>query len=121
MFSNFHNIYLLENAEDFLFYRAFDRFDKETPEFHQNLYWSKVPSDKDRKLFPGRHNFEGWIGSGNDANSVWADPKLADPSSGLYELAEDSPAWDLGIQQIQLDNFGIQEGVKLFYKKDFMK
>ena len=56
--------------------------------------------------------------TGIDTNSIWADPKLLDPSTGKYVLGIDSPALGLGIQQIQLDNFGIQKNVNLFYKKN---
>ena len=41
--------------------------------------------------------------------SKWANPKFSDPYSNKYELAEDSPALELGIKQINLDNFGIQK------------
>ena len=53
-----------------------------------------------------------------DTNSIWADPKLLDPSTGKYVLGIDSPALGLGIQQIQLDNFGFQENVYLFYNQN---
>ena len=38
----------------------------------------------------------------------WTDPKFLDAEARDYQLAEDSPAHDMGIQQIRLDNFGIQ-------------
>ena len=51
----------------------------------------------------------GSVGPGyNDAGSIWANPKL-DPEARLYSLADDSPVWDLGLEQIQMDNFGIQK------------
>lgn len=50
-------------------------------------------------------------GSGKDPRSVWADPRLGDPQHGDYALGPDSPALNLGIQQITLDNFGIQNTV----------
>ena len=38
----------------------------------------------------------------------WTDPKFLDAEARDYQLAEDSPAHDMGIQQIRLDNFGVQ-------------
>ena len=46
--------------------------------------------------------------SGNDSGSVWQDPLFEDPSTHQYILSEDSPAWDLGIEQVDLDNIGVQ-------------
>ena len=38
----------------------------------------------------------------------WTDPKFLDAEARDYQLAEDSPAHGMGIQQIRLDNFGVQ-------------
>ena len=39
---------------------------------------------------------------------VWVNWQLVVAQSRIYQLSDDSPVWDLGIQQIQLENFGIQ-------------
>ena len=39
-YTNSHNIYLLDDAEDFTFGRRWDRYYDEAPFFHHNLYWS---------------------------------------------------------------------------------
>ena len=69
-------------------------------------------------MFPSGLDWSEWMQSGISSNSVWADPDLLDPSSGQYVLAQGSPALGLGIQQIQLGNFGIQAGVALLYKNN---
>ena len=116
-YSNFNNIYLLENSAGMSFYKGNDRFDQDSPDFYKNLYWSQDPNDINSKSFPFGLNFNEWTKTGNDSMSEWANPQLEDPSSGLYTLGPNSPAFGLGIKQIQLDNFGLQKNVKLFYKK----
>ena len=64
------------------------------------------------KIFPDEKNWSEWIASGNDSASIWADPLFEDPYNRKYSIAENSPAWSLGIKQIQLDNFGIQSILK---------
>ena len=111
-YSHIQNIYLLDTIdEDTAFGNNFDTF--ENTVYSQNLYWS--PQDPQSSLYfsitPGNKKevtWQEWNAEGRDVDSVWADPKFADSDNGLYTLANDSPAFDLGIQQIDLDNFGIQ-------------
>ena len=56
--------------------------------------------------------WEEWIQSGNDSSSLWANPQFQNPNEGLYVLEEQSPAWSLGIKQIELNNFGVQDASK---------
>jgi len=115
--SSFNNIYLFENSEDFEVYKKADRTSLNETDFHKNLYWSPNEQEKNSTIFPGYLNWSDWKNlTGNDVDSVWADPLLQDPSSGLYNLGKDSPAWNLGMTQIQ-DNFGIEKNITLFYKK----
>ena len=107
-YTNYRNIYFLDNADDLSFSRPADRFYDGTPEFHHNLYWSLKNGDISVAMFPDKKTWEEWKINGNDTASLWEDPKFQDPQSRIYQLGEDSPAWDLGIQQILLDNFGIQ-------------
>ena len=107
--SNFNNIYLLDNADGFGFYNNWDLFGEPYVEFARNLYWSLSPQDKGKKMFPYRQDWNGWIMSGNDTNSLWSDPLFEDAASRVYILAENSPAWDLGIQQIDTSNYGVQK------------
>ena len=76
--------------------------------FYNNLYWSQQVGDETKAMFPDTMTWDEWVLAGNDSISVWADPLFLDPASGQYLLKENSPAWDLGIEQIRLDNFGIQ-------------
>ena len=111
-YSNSHNIYFLEHADGLNFGRSWDRFYDEAPDFHHNLYWSNKEEDRTKALFPDKLSWDEWISTGNDSASLWADPLFLDPSSGQYILSETSPAWGLGIQQIRLDNFGVQGNIK---------
>ena len=115
--SNYNNIYLFEDVVDLHLAKKGHRFDNgNSPAFHQNIYWSRI-GGLDTALFPGNLNWTDWSQLGNDVNSVWTDPKLVNPSPGQYVLAPDSPALAMGIKQIQLDNFGIEKNVSLFFKK----
>lgn len=78
------------------------------PDFHDNIYWTLNPGDEELNKFPDNLNWYEWQASGNDSGSVWQDPLFEDPSTHRYILTEDSPAWDLGIQQVDLDNIGVQ-------------
>ena len=121
-YTNSHNIYYLDNAKDFALGRDWDRFydplrPNDTVIFHHNLYYSAARTDDLHLMkFPGGTKQNPWIwpqwvssDSGQDEYSKWANPKFSDPYSNKYELAEDSPALELGIKQINLDNFGIQK------------
>ena len=77
----------------------------------------KQASDEFAELFPDKLTWNEWTLSGNDSNSLWADPKFLDAYSEIYVLDEDSPAWDLGIKQIELNKFGVQETLK--YKIEY--
>ena len=111
-YSNYQNIYLLENADDLQFGRSWDRFYEQAPDFHHNLYWSNQEGDKSHVMFPDKLNWDEWVGTGNDSASLWADPLFVDPSSSEYVLSESSPALEIGIQQIRLDNFGVQGKIR---------
>ena len=49
---------------------------------------------------------------GNDTESLWTDPMFVDLKNGDYTLKPESPALEMGFNQIILDNFGVQEKVK---------
>jgi len=117
-YSNHHNIYLIENTTGLSFYRNHHTFDQETSHFYQNLFWTPTPADKEVKMFPFGLDWYEWKETGIDIDSYWADPEFQEPSSGLYVLGDMSPAWELGIHQIQLGNFGIQDSATLFYKTE---
>ena len=85
------------------------RYFEESPNFHDNIYWSNVPGAREKKKFPDNLNWYEWQAGGNDTGSLWQNPLFEDADAHIYVLAEDSPAWDLGIQQVDLDGIGIQE------------
>ena len=115
-YENYHNIYLLDDMDDFTFGRSSDRYFDLPPNFHHNIYWSTIPDAKEKRKFPDNLNWYEWQASGNDTGSLWENPLFEDADAHIYILAEDSPAWELGIQQIDLDNIGIQDYGK--YEKD---
>ena len=60
-----------------------------------------------------------WIdlqAAGNDSGSLWQDPLFVDPATHNYALTEGSPAFDLGIEEIEVDNIGVQS-IGKYYKK----
>ena len=111
-YENSRNIYLMDNLNGFTFGRSWDRYFEQPPDFHNNLYWSLVPGDEELPKFPDSLNWYEWQTSGNDSGSLWEDPLFEDPAAHRYILTRDSPAWDLGIQQVDLDNIGILVGGK---------
>ena len=120
-YENARNIYLLENMDDFVFSKSSYRYYNMPPDFHHNIYWSMVPGDEELPKFPylpepqsEYQNWYEWQATGNDSQSLWQDPLFEDPAAHRYILTPDSPAWNLGIQQIDLDNFGIQAEGKYF-------
>ena len=122
-YENARNIYLLENMDDFVFSKSSYRYYNMPPDFHHNIYWSMVPGDEELPKFPylpepqsEYQNWYEWQATGNDSQSLWQDPLFEDPAAHRYILTPDSPAWNLGIQQIDLDNFGIQAEGKYLKK-----
>ena len=111
-FNNHLNIYYFENTEDFHLYHPYNFFDERSV-FTDNLYWSLVPEDESKGLFPPDDLSFGELPP-EDRNQ-WADPEFSGPEFHNYLLAEGSPALAMGIQQIRLDNFGIQGDRKPFY------
>jgi hypothetical protein len=117
-YENQRNIYLLDDIEDFEFARSWDQFYDLAPEFHHNLYWSLAPGDaKDAKIYPGKQTWYEWQDSGNDTDSIWQDPLFEDPLNHVYILKENSPARDMGIVQIELDNFGPENDTSFIKEK----
>ena len=85
------------------------RYFESSPNFHDNIYWSNVPGAREKSKFPDYLNWYEWQASGNDTGSLWQNPLFEDADAHIYVLAEDSPAWDLGIEQIDLDGIGVQD------------
>ena len=61
----------------------------------------------DHSIPPNDIKFSNLSSVGSVGNQ-WKDPKFFDAEARNYQLAEDSPAHEMGIEQIRLDNFGIQ-------------
>ena len=102
--------------DDFTFGKNGDRYYDMSPDFHHNIYWSLGAGDEELPKFPDKLNWYEWQATGNDSESLWEDPLFEDASTHRYIMTENSPAWDLGIQQIDLDNIGIQETGKYMRK-----
>ena len=73
------------------------------------MYWSPISGDKEKNAFPDGQDWTGWQQSGNDSASLWKDPMFEDAANHNYALTPESPAWGLGIQQIDQNNIGIIE------------
>ena len=110
-FHNHHNIYYFDNTEDMTMYKRNNFFDDRSV-FSDNLYYSLDPEDEFKGMFPPSDlPFSEFPSEG----SRWADPGFMYPEAHVYLLPEDSPALQMGIQQIRLDNFGIQADKRPFY------
>lgn len=69
-----------------------------------NVYWDYSGRPV---VFPGKRTLAEWQQSGQDAGSVVADPKFADPAARDFRLTPDSPALALGIRSIDPSKMGV--------------
>jgi hypothetical protein len=69
---------------------------------NHNLYWDVrgIP------IQPAGKSWEMWQASGQDTESVIADPMFADPASGNFKLSPRSPAWKMGWKAIDMSTVG---------------
>lgn len=75
--------------------------------FNDNVYWSADGNSASHLLvFAGNLSWAAWRATGNDTNSVIADPLLSDPVAGNYTLLPGSPALARGFQQLPYANAG---------------
>lgn len=70
---------------------------------NDNCYWDA----SDREIRFKDQTFEAWQESGQDRDSVIADPLFADIEDRDFRLAEDSPALTLGFKPIDLSQSGL--------------
>jgi hypothetical protein len=68
--------------------------------------WGK---EVDSNLFPNEKALKKAQDNGTDVNSVFGNPMFEDPKHGNYTLAENSPAFKIGFQNIPMDKFGVQK------------
>ena len=73
---------------------------------HKHITKTSRENDKNQPLFPGKTNWSEWQNGGNETGSLWQDPMFEDPSNHRYVLKPESPAWALGIQQVDFDKIG---------------
>ncbi|MBQ6248406.1 MAG: right-handed parallel beta-helix repeat-containing protein [Kiritimatiellae bacterium] len=90
---------------DFVFHPDHVRKLRKTIECDWNLYFNPHLKRKDARFGPDL-TFEEWQARGEDVNSVWADPKFADPAAHDFALSPDSPALKLGFRPIDLSTVG---------------
>jgi hypothetical protein len=83
-------------------------------EWDRNLLWSDVGLFRMAvhwiRTRPSRTEvltLADWRALGFDRHSVFADPLFQDAARGDYRLRPDSPAFALGIQQVEMDGFGL--------------
>ena len=69
---------------------------------NHNLYWDA----RGNPIRPAGKSWEDWKASGQDTESVIADPLFGDPASGNFKLSPRSPAWKLGWKAIDMSTVG---------------
>jgi len=111
-YHNTRNIYLLDNVKDFSMGRPWDQYHSQAPVFQNNMYWSPEDGSMENPMFPEHQNWIQWQQGGNDSGSLWVDPLFRDPQAGDYSLYPESPAWLLGIEEIDTENIGPRESMK---------
>ena len=117
---NHLNIYFFDNTEDMRLYEKYNFFDERSV-FRDNLYYSLNPEDEFKvpwvyKESKSSSYLQGMFPPDDlpfsalppSEGNRWADPLFLEPGAHDYQLASESPALEMGIQQIRLDNFGIQ-------------
>ena len=70
--------------------------------FTHNLYWDA----RGYPIRPATRSWDEWKASGQDVDSIVADPLFADPAAGNFALAPNSPARKLGFQPIDMSTVG---------------
>jgi len=70
--------------------------------FDRNLYWNA----SGRPVLFGNQTFAKWQASGQDQNSLIADPLFADPERGDFRLRPESPASRIGFKSWDLSKVG---------------
>jgi hypothetical protein len=70
----------------------------------RNLYWRTDGKDYE---FAGKSR-AGWLASGQDAGSVFADPRFVDPENGDFDLPADSPVFQIGFQPFDYGKAGVE-------------
>jgi parallel beta-helix repeat protein len=69
---------------------------------NHNIYWDA----RGNPMRPAGKSWDEWKASGQDTDSVIADPMFADPSAGNFKLSPRSPAWKLGWKAIDMSTVG---------------
>jgi hypothetical protein len=70
--------------------------------FDQNLYWNA----SGRPVLFGDKTLAQWQGTGQDKNSIIADPLFKDPMKGDFRLRQGSPAFQVGFEPWDLTAVG---------------
>lgn len=103
------NIFYYTNPESELIHNVptwtFDAIEKSD----YNLFFCKGGGKMKITGIPEVETFEQWQRKGLDFHSVVADPLFVDPEHDNYMLKENSPAFKLGFQQIDVSSVGVEE------------
>jgi parallel beta-helix repeat protein len=75
----------------------------------RNLYWDA----RGEPVTFANHTLEEWREEKHDSNSIIADPGFARPNSYDFRLRQDSPAFRLGFQRIDVTSAGTRESAGL--------
>jgi hypothetical protein len=80
-----------------------------TGTFQSNTYYVNASFEDPNKAlqFPGSLNRTEWQHTGQDLQSVLANPQITDPANGNFTLAGGSPSLALGFQQIDWQSAGL--------------
>lgn len=70
-----------------------------------NCYWDAADGVPE---FPGGKTLEQWQAEDHDKDSIAADPGFADAQNADFSLPDDSPAYKVGFQPIDVSQIGLQ-------------
>jgi len=92
---------IVVDADPYRLIRANPQYAKE---FNHNLFWN---DGNDIVFGDNKLTFAQWQADELDTDSLIADPKFIAPENGNYQVAEDSPALQLGFKNFSMNQFGV--------------
>ena len=108
-------IYAAQDADESFLFTIHHHTEAQVVESDSNLFFNTAGkydiNDPDGRLSKGGPTFsiEDWRELGYEANSIQADPIFVDIEQDDYRLRPDSPAFELGFQQIDTRRIGVRD------------
>lgn len=75
---------------------------------HRDIRLEGWGKEVDYNLFPDKESLENAQKNGVDENSVFGDPLFIDAGEGNYQIKEGSPAYKIGFNPFETDDFGVK-------------